>query len=340
MIRVSALTGLRVLVPKKPKTSKDGTVIERSSKLGRIHMAVFSPDGCRLVGYMVKRPDVVGMVKREDAFLAWDSFVARGQEVVVSRERDALDAAAVKRLGLDWDACIMWSGMDVRTVEGKSLGYVSDAEYDESTGRVTRFFSADGGVANALIGSFQITPDMVRGYRDGFMVVDPGGRAVELDGGIAGAAGEGYARAKAGAAEFGKKAGAAASEAVDKGSFALGKALGKARRALRDATADDPAPVPAPSPALNVSVSDPVEGLPSAGDRKAPTKTYAPKGQPTVPEPKAGRASSRPKAQAAKASTPRKTTADKAAKAAGRQLGAMGKMFGSFKDEYDRARRG
>lgn len=337
MIRVSALTGLRVLVPRKPKTSKDGTVTERHSKLGRIHMAVFSPKGDRLVGFMVKRPDVAGMVKREDAFLAWDSFEARDKSLVVTREKGATDADARRRLGLDWDACVMWHGMDVRTSEGKPLGYVSDVEYDEKTGRVVRFFSSDGGVANALIGSFQITPDMVRGYRDGFMVVDTRGRSVELDGGIAGAAGEGYARAKAGASALGKKAGAAAGEAVDKGSFALGRALGKAKRAIGDAVSEPEQPAAAPSAALDVTVSAPVETLPSAAAAPAP-KTYAPKKGAPASSATGGSKGKQPAAAARP--RPKGSAAEKTARAAGRQLGAMGKMFGSFKEEYDKARKG
>lgn len=337
MIRVSALTGLRVLVPRKPKTSKDGTVTERFSKLGRIHMAVFSPKGDCLVGFMVKRPDVAGMVKREDAFLAWDSFEISDKSLVVTREKGATDAEARRRLGLDWDACVMWHGMDVRTTEGKQLGYVSDVEYDEKTGRVARFFSSDGGVANALVGSFQITPDMVRGYRDGFMVVDARGRSVELDGGIAGAAGEGYARAKAGASALGKKAGAAAGEAVDKGSFALGKALGRAKRAISDAVAEPEPPAAPPTAALDVTVSAPVETLPSATAAPAP-KTYAPK-KGAASTPAAGGSKGKSPAAAARP-RPKGSTAEKTARAAGRQLGAMGKMFGSFKEEYDRARKG
>ena len=136
----------------------------------------------------------------------------------------------------------MWSGMDAKTTEGKSLGYVSDAEYDEKTGEVTRFFTADGGMARALIGSFVITPDMVRGYRDGFMIVDARDKNVSLDGGLAGAAGEGYARRQGRYSEIARKVGAAAGEAVDKGSFALGRALGKAKRAIADAAAPEDEP--------------------------------------------------------------------------------------------------
>ena len=41
-------------------------------RLGRIHMTVFDPDGRRVVGFLVKRPDVAGMVKRSDRLLLHD----------------------------------------------------------------------------------------------------------------------------------------------------------------------------------------------------------------------------------------------------------------------------
>ena len=342
MLKVSELVGRRVLLPKKPKTAKDGTVTERFQKLGKVHNAVFSPGGKLVIGLMVKRPDVAGVVKRDDAFVALDSFALDGANVMVTRPEDGMDAAAVRRLGVDWDSCIIWSGMDARTLEGKPLGYVSDAEFDEKNGRVQRFSTTDGGMARALLGSFVIEPGMVVGYRDGYMVVDTGGRAPELDGGLAGAAGEGYARAKAGASQVGKKVGAAAGEAVDKGSFALGRALGKAKRAIADATADEPEPVqqaPAIS-AADVRVERPVEGLPEKTATAEPSrqkpKTYA-------PAPKGAGATKSAAKQAPKpAAKPRPksaSTSDKVAKAAGKQLGSLGKMFGSFKDEFDKARK-
>lgn len=340
MTKISDLTGLRILVHKKTRTAKDGTVTEKYQKLGKVHNAVFSPDGMKVVGLMVKRPDAVGMIKREDAFLALDAFKRLDEKsLLVTRPEDGLDVAARRRLGLDWDACLIWSGMDAKTVSGKSLGYVSDAEFDERTGRVSRFLTTDGGVSHALIGSFVITPEMVRGYSRGCMVIDPGDAPVELDGGLAGAAGEGYARAKAKGAEVGKKVGAAAGEAVDKGSFALGRAIGKAKRAIADASApeEEPAPVPAVE-AADVRVEKPVEALPEkaapAGARRPEPKTYAPASSAT-----SGTAP-RPKAAASPASKPKKkpaTTGDKVARAAGKQLGSFGKMFGSFKEEFDKA---
>ena len=348
MLKVSQLVGLRVFAPKKPKTQKDGTVTERLQRLGKVHNAVFSPDGRSVVGLLVKRPDVAGVIKRDDAFVALDSFeLVSDGTVTVTRPEDGLDDAAIRRLDLDWDACIIWSGMDAKTVEGKPLGYVSDAEFNEKTGEVSRFSSTDGGVAHALLGSFVITPDMLRGYRDGCMIVDAGGRAVELDGGLAGAAGEGYARAKVKGAEVGKKVGAAAGEAVDKGSFALGRMIGKAQRAIKDATEegekDGAAPQPPAMETADVRVTKPAEGLPeraaeAPADRPAP-KTYRP--APEQPAPAAAPTQkAAPKKPAAKAAPKKPTTGDKVARAAGKQLGSLGKMFGSFKDEFDKASKG
>lgn len=333
MLRVGSLTGRRVLLHKKTTTAKDGTVTDKYQKLGRVHAAVFTPDGKHVAGFTIKRPDVAGMVKRADAFLARDSLkVLDEKTVLVTRPEDGLDEAALRRLDLDWDRCIMWSGMDAKTTAGKPLGYVSDAEYDEGTGVVTRFFTADGGMARALIGSFVITPDMVRGYRDGFMIVEPGDKSVQLDGGLAGAAGEGYARAKAGASEVGKKVGAAAGEAVDKGSFALGRVLGKAKRAIADAaTPEDEPPAVPEVPAADVRVEKPAARIaeksaePAAGATRQRPKTYAPAAKTSTPKAKPA-----PKKKAP-------TTGDKVARAAGKQLSGLGKMFGSFKDEFDKA---
>ena len=76
MAKIDAYQGVRVFLTKKARKDKKNpdAPAEKLSKLGKIHMSVFSPNGRQLVGFLVARPDVAGMVKREDAFLAWDSF--------------------------------------------------------------------------------------------------------------------------------------------------------------------------------------------------------------------------------------------------------------------------
>ena len=356
MLRVSDFVDRRVLLPRGQKKAKDGTAGERYQRLGRVGSAVFSPDGERVVGFMVRRPDVVGVIQRDDVFLALDSLRLEGEQVLVTRPEDGTDETAIRRLGLDWDSCIIWVGMDAQTVEGKSLGYVSDAEFDEKTGRVQRFSSTNGTVSRALLGSFVITPDMVVGYCKGRMIVDPGGRPVQLDGGFAATAGEGYARARARGSEVGKKvgevAGKAADTAVDRGGHALGRAIGKAKRAISDAAAEEPEPKPqAPAvEAADVRVERPTEGLPEkavdAPSERPEPKTYVPvpegmgktEGQVTGAKAAAQKPAEKSSAAAQKPATKASaTTGEKVARAAGRQLSSLGKMFGSFKEEFDKA---
>ena len=316
MLKVNDLYGRKVYVPKKAKKGKDGQEQVKFSKLGKVHMAVFSPNGREVVGFLVSRPEIAGMVKRPDAFLAFDSYAVQDDGTLrVTRGSAALDDDARKRLALEWDACVMWAGMDAKTVGGKKLGYVSDAEFDAKTGAVSKFFVGDGGVAAR--------------------------------------AGEGYAKAKVKGAEAAQKAGKAAGEAVDKGSYAFGRMLGRAKRAIEDATADGEAPAPkkqtpqAPAvPAADVRVSEPVETLRAGEDERSVSdepRTYSPasesapaQGQKTVKKP-AATSASKPAKSPAKKPAAKKPTGDAAAKAVGKQIGRMGKMFSSFKDEFDKA---
>lgn len=375
MLKVSQLYNMHVYAPKggrrgKKAAEKAAAGEVEYGKIGRIHMTVFTPDGSRAVGFMVKRPDIAGMVKREDLFLGFDSFklVDKGKNVRVTRGEESFDDAARGRLDVAWDRCVMWEGMDAKTSDGKELGYVNDAEFDGTTGAVSKFFVGDGGVAQKLVGSVEIPASMLRGYDKGWMIVDPAAAKLELNGGAAARAGEATARAKVDAQRAGKKIGKDAAVAVDKGSRGLGKMIGDTRRAFQEASgepaksaaAKKPATRPAPSmpakPAADVTVEKPA--APAAIDgsvaKPAPT-TYEPvsqaAGQKPAEKPAAKPASKKPATSAAKPAA--KTTAkpaskpapkkkpassgEQAARAVGKQLGAFGSMFGAFADEYKKA---
>lgn len=350
MLSINDLYGRKVYVPKKAKKKKGAEPDEiKLGKLGKVHMAVFSPDGREVVGFLVTRPDIVGMVKRPDAFLAWDSFrILDDGTLCLTREDDGLDDAARKRLGIDWDSCVMWEGMDAKTASGKKLGYVSNADFDAKTGRVGSFYVGDGGVARALVGTFQIPASMVKGYSNGCMIVDDAAANIELGGGAAAKAGEGFAKAKVKGSEAAHKAGKAAGEAVDKGSYAFGRILGKAKRAIEDATADDEpeakkasAPERPAVPAADVRVSEPEGKLRASAEERAARpepKTYAPAPEGSAAnKPAAAQTAKKPAAKKPAAPAAKKPSSDNAAKAVGKQIGRMGKMFSSFKDEFDKA---
>ena len=92
----------------------------------------------------------------------------------------------------------------------------------------------------------------------------------------------------------------------------------KAKRAIEDATepdAEDDSERPAPIAAEDVRLEKPSAEEQAAADKSAASKPAA---KPT----------SKSSAQ---------STANKAAKGFGMQLGRMGKMFSDFKDEFDKA---
>lgn len=218
---------------------KDGSFRE-PKKIGKIHYPVFSPEGTRVVGFMLRLPDIAGMVKQPDCFIAFDAIGVSGDVMVAKEDRSAFDAPAAKRLGVNLDDCLIWTGMDVRTVSGKPVGYCADADFNARTGEVKAFILTEGGASNALVGHREMPPSMLKGYRDGAMIVDEGVLSLAFSGGAAAKAAEVSVKTAAKATEVSAKAkeqvkkGASViddkgSRALDKGSRALGRQLGKTR---------------------------------------------------------------------------------------------------------------
>lgn len=232
-LKVRDLSGVVVYAPKdRGKAVASGEY----RRLGKVRTTVFSPDGRRVVGILVHRPDVAAMVKRPDVFCALDALAPCDGGMRVTRGSDAYDAEARKRLGVDWDRCIIWEGMDARTTAGRKLGFVGDAEFDATTGDVSVICVGDGSLAESLVGYVAVPASMVVGYEGGYLVVDDEAARLALSGGVAAKAGEGYAHAKEAGKqatervrESGERAVDAASEAVERGSKALGRQLGRTK---------------------------------------------------------------------------------------------------------------
>ena len=327
-MKTTELLGAKVLLPKKPATKGKHAGEERFSKLGKIHNVVFAPfkqgQSSQVVGVMVQKPDIAGMIKQDDAFVTLESLETIEQGLCVKDPKNNIDKAAIKRLNLDFDNCILWHGMEARTKSGKNLGYVSGAEFDQTTGVVSAFLVGNGAGSEALVGSFAIKPEWLLGYSNGAMVLSDEAADAQLTGGLAAKAGEGYAAAAAKASEATAKAGKAVAEATEKGAFALGKTLAKAKRAIEDATepdAEDDSERPVPVAAEDVRLEKPSAEEQVAAAEKAASDKAADKSTAAKP--------------ASKSST--QATANKAAKGFGMQLGRMGKMFSDFKDEFDKA---
>ena len=227
---VSEIQGVRIYraPADSKKTNKDGTPRE-PKRLGKVHFPVFDPRGRRVVGFMVKLPDVVGMIKQADRFVALDALDVYEGVLVVADGKENYDAAAAKRLGVDLDACIIWTGMDVLTESGKKVGYCSDADFNGNTGAVRHFVLNGGEAASMLIGNIEMPASYLKGYRAGAMIVADDTLDLQLTGGAAAKAAEASVvigdKVKKGAAKIDEHG----SKALDKGSRALGKQLGKTK---------------------------------------------------------------------------------------------------------------
>ncbi|MEE8716411.1 MAG: PRC-barrel domain-containing protein [Coriobacteriales bacterium] len=227
MLTIKQVRKLKVYRRPKPgkEYTKDG-MPRRGRKIGKLYQTVFDPTGMRVVGFVVRRPDLLLMFKRPEKFLALDSAEFDDDDVLYAKNgSDSWDDKAIKRLGIDYDSCLMWEGMDVKTQNGDELGRVSDISFDERTGKVKTFFLDDGGAARALIGSVEIGGDQVVGYKKGFLIVTNDVSSQQLSGGLAAKAGAATAKAKINAKEGTRKADEAASKAVEAGSVGIGKGI-------------------------------------------------------------------------------------------------------------------
>ena len=229
-MKASDLQGMKVyrLPAPEKRTKKDGTPRD-PKKLGKIHFPVFTKDGRRVVGYMVKLPDVVGMIKQNDRFVALDAIDVYEGVIAVKDQRDTYDAAAAKRLGVNLDDCLIWTGMDVRTKSGKVVGYCADATFSAKTGTVSSFAITSGAASSMLLGNVEMPVSYLLGYKQGYMVVSDDIAGLNHSGGVAAKAAEASVvvgdKVKKGTKVLDDKG----SAALDKGSRALGKQLGKTR---------------------------------------------------------------------------------------------------------------
>lgn len=216
--------GRRVLGGKKGKR-----------KIGKVGATVFYPAEARVVGFVVKRPDFLWMVKRKDKFLAFDAFSLVDGRLIANKGGGSWDEEALKRLDVNYDACIIWENMPIKTEDDFELGRVGVVSFERKTGKVISATSIDSATSRALLGTYEIPLDMIVGYRKGFLVVRSEARDVEASGGLAAKAGAGVAKASAGASKAAKKTG----EAVNEGAYALGGVIGKAKSKMTERAAED-----------------------------------------------------------------------------------------------------
>ncbi len=224
----------------------------RTKRIGRVKSCVFHPTEKRCVGFMVKRPDLLWMFHRKDLFVALDGFDLSDGRIVVKEDGDMTGPAACRRMGIDWDSCVIWEGMPLMTADGTAVGYVGNISFSLKTGEIESVEASNGVTAKYLLGTLEVPADLIKGFKRGMGATlavkedtREAGQAVEFkgailvsdevwelspEGGWAESAGEFTARAKERVHEAAEKAKPkvqevthVAGEAINEGAYAVGK---------------------------------------------------------------------------------------------------------------------
>lgn len=155
IVTTKQLGGLRVVDDKKGK------------RIGKVRSFVFHPTERRCVGMLVRRPDAALMFHRKDLFVSLSGFHVEDGLIVVHSDPTATDKGAVRDLGVDLDACVIWVGMPVVTQSGESLGFVDVVAFDFDSGMVKSLSTENGATSDVILGKRVIPARYVKGFRKG-----------------------------------------------------------------------------------------------------------------------------------------------------------------------------
>ncbi|MEG2477316.1 MAG: PRC-barrel domain-containing protein [Gordonibacter sp.] len=326
LITTNELTGVRVVGGKK------GT-----RRIGKVRRFVFHPKEKRVMGFMVKRPDLLWMFRRKDMFVAVDGYDVVDGRLVVKLEPAATDyRATCKALGVKWDDCVLWVGLPVMTEDGDNLGFVGTVMFDDRTGSVESLTTDSGATANALLGKREIPADLVKGFRRGMgaALAQTGAEGVATDEVVLGAimvANE--ARDLATEGGLAEKAGEATAVVADKAQTAIDKAkpvVSNAAKVTGEVVNKGAYATGKQIAATKGMFSGFKEEYSKASGKKSPAPEAIEKSDEALAAMPAKKAPAKKTAPAQKTATAKKSPAEKPV--------SQKNMFSAFKEEYDKAR--
>ena len=232
-----------------PKVSEmtGATVTGRNAKkVGMVVQVLFHPSEPRIVGFEVRRPDLLFLFRRKTRFAPWpaSSSVVTDGSIPAEHDRLLTPAQASKRLGFDYEDTVIWRGMPVTDSSGRTVGTVRDVGVGRSSGVLRSLYVSGGTASDAAVGSTKLDAEFVRGF-DGtaVQVSSKGFDESRTTGGAAKIAGTGAAYAQVRGEQIVDAVGEAARNAgvnVDarKAGRGVGRFYGKVRRAA-DKAIDD-----------------------------------------------------------------------------------------------------
>ena len=314
-ITTQELSGMRVV-------AKNGM-----KRVGKVRSVVFHPQEKRVVGFIVKRPDLLWMFHRKDKFVSIEGYDMLDGRICIRNASNATDRAACKSLGISWDDCVIWVGMPLVTESGEQVGLVGDVTFNMLTGKVKSLETTSGLGSDALLGTKEIPVNMIKGFRRGI------GSAIVQTEGADDAAEEGESlgailvsnkvlqiESEGGLAE---KAGAASAVVADK----AGKAVKKTGEAVSSGIK-----------AVGRRAEQTKEGFASFKEEYKKASGSGSKNKSSSKSKSATSRTASKKSADASVGEQLGKTVNKGARAVGKQLKKSKGMFAAFKEEYDKAR--
>ena len=225
-----------------PKVSEitGATVTGRNDKkVGMVVQVLFHPNEPRIVGFEVRRPDLLFLLRRKTRFVPWpaSSSVVSGEPIVAEREKLLTPAQASRRLGFDYENSVIWRGMPVTDSSGRSVGTVRDVGVGRSSGVLRSLYVSAGTASDVAVGTTKVDAEFVRGF-DGtsVQVSSKGFEQSRTTGGAAKIGGTGAAYAQVRGEQIVDAAGQAARNAgVNVDAKEVGRGAGRLYRKLRNA---------------------------------------------------------------------------------------------------------
>lgn len=143
---------------------------DKAEKVGKVSDIVFHPSQKKVVGIVVRRPDIAMMFKRADLFVGIHAFDILDDCVILKNVANPFDKSACKQLGVNWDDCIYWIGFPLMSKDEKSIGTVGRVNFIPENGEVVSVEANEGSLSRALLGVKEIPAEFILGFRRGIGV--------------------------------------------------------------------------------------------------------------------------------------------------------------------------
>lgn len=138
----------------------------KDKKVGVVTQVLFHPNDNRVVGFVVRRPELLFLIRRKPAFVPWPStasVVAHG-DIHAAGGKLLSEAQATRMLGVPFEDTVIWKGMPVTDSSGRTRGTVRDVGVGRSSGTVVALYVSQGGASDVAVGTVKIDGQYVRGF--------------------------------------------------------------------------------------------------------------------------------------------------------------------------------